>query len=328
MLAIFLTILPLMVFTGCSGNDEIKDTRFMMGTLVEFTVITSDDAMAQEAIHVAADTMQSLSDRFTIYGTQANIIKTFNQSPIGIATRMPEDIDALLHMSLKIQQQSMQAFSPTLGSLSVLWGFSGNPPPTRPPAASQIASLLTASTNCLIVDQHLWQHTQADCHLDLGGIAKGYIIDRGIEELKKHGIRHAMINAGGDIRIIGSHGKRPWHIGIRHPRKAGEVIATLDLEGDTSIVTSGDYERYYEFEHRRYHHILNPATGYPAMASQSATVIAHQASLADAWSTALFVLGKAGLPALKQQGLNGILVDDKGEIYSTDGVKQYLQHPG
>ena len=113
---------------------------------------------------------------------------------------------------------------------------------------------------------------------------------------KQNGISNAIINAGGDIRLIGSHGKRPWRIGIRHPRYKGEVIETLELEGDVAVVTSGDYERFYIFEGQRYHHIINPATGWPAEKSQSATVIAPNATLADAWSTALFIMGKPDSP--------------------------------
>ncbi|HKI61198.1 MAG TPA: FAD:protein FMN transferase, partial [Mariprofundaceae bacterium] len=166
-----------------------------------------------------------------------------------------------------------------------------------------------------------WIRTDARCMLDFGAIAKGYAIDRGIAILRKHGIQNAIINAGGDIRIIGSHDGKPWRIGLRHPRNKGEVLGTLSLVGDISIVTSGDYERYFDYKGKRYHHILNPQTGFPATASQSATVLAQEATLADAWSTALFVRGESGLPIMSQLGYAALTVDRQGRIHMNKAMK-------
>ena len=298
----------------------------MMGTLVKFTVIHSNQDQAQSAIQDAIQQMQHLSDRLTIYGNSDNPIKRFNASPAYTPMSMPNDIHKLLQQAVQIQQQSHGAFSPTLGALSLLWGFSAEQPPTTPPATSAIQPLLAHSQHCLEHIQHTkWLHNNPDCDIDLGGIAKGFIIDRGIHVLRQHGIQHAMINAGGDIRLIGKHGKRAWRIGIRHPRNKTNVIATLQLSGDVSVVTSGDYERYFMLGDKRFHHILDPQTGYPATNSQSATVIAKHATIADAWSTALFVQGEQGVRDVSKHQLEAIQVDNQGHIHSTQGIKQYLQ---
>lgn len=323
-MAMLFALTILFLSEGCTQNNEVKETRFMMGTLVEFVVIEEDKDKALQAIQQAAVTMQKLSDELTIYGEQANTVKAFNQSVANTPYDFPQAINDLLKQALEIDQQSRHAFSPSLGSLSLLWGFSDDIPPTHPPSTVSIEKLQQHSLQCLRFEQH-WQRSNADCQLDLGGIAKGFIIDRGIDVLKQHGVGNAMINAGGDIRMLGTHGDRLWNIGIRHPRKAGQVIAKLSLSGDHSIVTSGDYERFFIDHGKRYHHILDPATGWPATASQSSTVMAPNAMLADAWSTALFVLGAKGIPLLEQVKIEGMVVDANGNIHATRRFKQYLQ---
>ncbi|MDX8392858.1 MAG: FAD:protein FMN transferase, partial [Mariprofundaceae bacterium] len=115
-------------------------------------------------------------------------------------------------------------------------------------------------------------------------------------------------------------------IGIRHPRKTGETLGWVEVDGDVSIVTSGDYERLFMYKNKRYHHILDPESGYPATASISATVIARNATLADAWSTALFIQGAKSLPMLDEQGMQGLVVDALGNTY-TGSVMLVPFHP-
>lgn len=156
--------------------------------------------------------------------------------------------------------------------------------------------------------------------VDLGAIAKGWAVDRAIEKLEAAGIRSAIIDAGGDLRIIGSRpGKGTWRIGVQHPREAGGLLATFDLR-DTAIVTSGDYERFFVVAGERYHHILDPATGRPARGCQSVTVLAPTAAEADACATAAFVLGPdKGIPFLRNRpGVRGFIVDAGGVIHWTD----------
>jgi thiamine biosynthesis lipoprotein len=156
--------------------------------------------------------------------------------------------------------------------------------------------------------------------LDLGAIAKGRAVDRALDKLVARGIRNAIIDAGGDLRIIGSRpGKDSWRIGVQHPREPGVLLLTLDLK-DTAIVTSGDYERFFMVDGVRYHHILDPSTGQPARGCQSVTVLAPTATEADACATAAFVLGPSkGLAFLRARpGVRGIIVAADGQLHWTD----------
>ena len=320
--AIFLILLA----ASCSAPSDVHETRFIMGTLVEFTIADTDISQAEKALVAAASEMQRIEDEFTIYGNTTNKVKAFNQSEPGNATVLPNEVDSVLANSLEIQQQSSGAFDPSLGQLNLLWGFSLTDPPSSPPTAEAIA-LAIAPPHCIEKTDQGWQRADRRCLLDFGAIAKGYALDRGVEVLRKHGIQHAIINAGGDLRLIGQHGKKPWRIGIRHPRHKAEVIATLALKGDVSIVTSGDYERFYVHEGRRLHHIIDPATGWPADRAQSATVIAPNAMLADGWSTALFILGAEGMALMDQMGLAALLVDNEGEIHMNQAMQTILEKP-
>jgi len=314
------------VLSACSPTSEtVHETRFMMGTLVDFTVYDANTKNAAMAIKAAADEMQRIENLFTIYGDQNNSVKIFNNAKAGTDIKLPSEIDALLTRSMQIEQKSDGAFNPALGSLNKLWGFSQPTPPTSPPPAEEIEQIVSSSSHCLQQRADGWSRTGKSCQLDFGAIAKGYALEQGMKVLKLHGIEHAIINAGGDIRVGGSHGKRPWQIGIRHPRQPGQVIATLKISGDKSVVTSGDYERFYLYKGKRYHHILDPRLGMPASRSQSATVIADDATTADGWSTALFVMGADGLETIEKMGMDAILVDADGTIHTTKNIESRLQ---
>ena len=143
-----------------------------------------------------------------------------------------------------------------------------------------------------------------------------------IDLLRARGIHNAIVNAGGDLRAIGTHGARPWHIGIRHPRKDG-ILASIDSAGDTSIFTSGDYERLFEVNGKRFHHILDPRTGYPATGTVAVTVVHENGAIADAAATALFVAGPADWADIaRQMGIDRVmLVDSEGTIHMTPAMR-------
>jgi len=301
--------------TSCSVKpQEVHETRFMMGTLLSFTIVGIEKDKAEAAIHAAADEMQRVEDTFTIYGSVNNDVKRFNRSHVHQLMPLNGEVAHLLRLSLQIQQQSHGAFNPALGSLNKLWGFSQTPPPSQPPKQAIIEQTRQGLKHCIHESPQGWWRDSPQCQLDFGGIAKGYAIDRGMSVLKAHGIHHALIDAGGDLRLIGQHGKQAWRIGIRNPRDASKMLGILKLKGDVSVVTSGDYERFFIYQDQRYHHILNPKTGYPSMENQSVTVIAKRASLADAWSTALFVAGEQAVNVVKTQGLQSLRVNKDGKV--------------
>ena len=307
-------------------QKDVQDTRFMMGTIVTFTISDTNEKQAQHAIKLAANAMQHIDHAFTIYGDSQNSVKQFNQIPVGKPFTFDIEVEQLLQRAIQVQGQSAGAFNPALGKLDKLWGFSNTNTPHKPPSAKLINQYRQHIEHCIQpLGNHQWIRTSKNCALDFGAIAKGLAIDKGVEELKKNHIQHAMIDAGGDMRLIGMHHGKPWRIGIRHPRDKEKILATLSLSGDVSIVTSGDYERYFIYQGKRYHHILNPHTGFPSHASQSTTVIAKNATLADAWSTALFVQGAAGLPQLTSLGYAALIVDQQGHIHTNPLMASQLQ---
>ena len=165
--------------------------------------------------------------------------------------------------------------------------------------------------------------------LDLGGFAKGVAVQRAVDLLLAQGIEHAIVNAGGDLRAVGRHGDRPWRVGVRDTRGPG-VLALIEIAGDESVFTSGDYERYFMHEGRRYHHILDPRTGYPARGLASVTVIHPDAGLADAAATALFVAGPGEWPGVASAlGTDMVMVvTDDGGIEMSPAMEPRIRFPG
>jgi thiamine biosynthesis lipoprotein len=170
------------------------------------------------------------------------------------------------------------------------------------------------------------RNTNPAVKLDLGAIAKGYAVDFVINNLKSEGIKNALINADGDLKVLGQHGDHPWHIGIRDPRANG-IIASLDAHDGEAVFTSGDYEHYYDYQGKRYNHILDPRTGYPADKTRSVTVIDNDGARADAAATALFVAGPAQwLTIAKDMGITqAMLIDSHGVIYMTPQMHQRIK---
>lgn len=165
--------------------------------------------------------------------------------------------------------------------------------------------------------------------LDLGGYAKGYALDRAAEILRRQGIRNALVNIGGNVLALGQHGERPWRIGIQHPRKPG-ALATLELHDGEALGTSGDYQRYFELDGKRYCHLIDPRNGHPAQGVQAATVLTRGARagvLSDALSKPLFIAGVgAWRAAAAQMGTtDAMLVDGQGGIHLTAALQKRLE---
>jgi thiamine biosynthesis lipoprotein len=165
--------------------------------------------------------------------------------------------------------------------------------------------------------------------IDPGGIAKGYAADKAVETLKKNGITSGLVAVAGDIRTFGlKPDRRPWKIGIRNPRardNEDDVMATVELSGK-AISTSGDYERFFMQDGKRYHHILSPKTGRPAPECRSVSVITRDAAFTDAFATGVFVLGPAeGMKVLEKAGFDGLIVDSMGKILLTPGLREKIE---
>ncbi len=224
----------------------------------------------------------------------------------------------LIRRSLEFSRLSGGAFDISFASIGYRYDYRRG---IRPDAASIASAIDNIDYRQIRLEGGRIRFGRPGMRIDLGGIAKGYAVDRSIELLRDCGIEHALVSAGGDSRLLGDRNGRPWMIGIRHPRREGEVALRLPLE-NSAISTSGDYERFFVSNGERVHHIINPRTGKSAAGSWSSTVIGPDATTTDALSTALFVLGpERGLKLIDQlDGLDAIIIDATGQIHYSSGL--------
>jgi thiamine biosynthesis lipoprotein len=238
----------------------------------------------------------------------------------------------MVRRSQQIEASTGGRFNPAIGKLIRLWGFHTSDYPIMgpPPSQLQISEILEhkpSSTDIHINGLEL-RSDNPIVQLDFGGIAKGYAVDLTIAHLRELGIGNAIVNAGGDLRAIGSHGDRPWRVAIRKP--GGGNIGSVQVHGDEAIFTSGNYERFRQDKSERYPHILDPNTGWPAKDIASVTIIADEGLLADAAATALIVAGLEHWPKVARAlDLDQVaVVDEAGTVYLTPEMEKRIQFSG
>lgn len=293
------------------------------GTLVEVSIYTADEALAREAADTVRADLEYMHRAWHPWERGA-LGRTNQLLAMGGWFSVNPSVLPLLELSRELERLSDGLFNPAMGELIALWGFHGDERTGEPPPdEARIREVLARgpSMDHIEIDGIRARATRPGIRLDPGGFAKGYGVDRAMERLIDMGIEHAIINAGGDLRAIGRPGDRPWRIGIRHP-DGESVIASLELGGDESVYTSGDYERFFEFDGMRYHHILDPRTGRPARDTRSVTVLHDDGALADAAATALFVAGPRRFAEIAQRmGVNhALLIDRQGEVFMTPAM--------
>lgn len=321
-------LLAAAALAACDSEPRLhRQQHFVLGTVVTIQAAGVSEERLREGAGAAFRTMRELHQALDP-GADDNVLARFNDAPPGRWRPLPEPLAGLLPRALAVRRATDGAFDPTLGRLIGLWGFRSPPFPKAPPARADVRRLVKAGAGRGRIDL---RRTQAGLEarmegegaaLDLGGVAKGYALDRAAAVLRDHGITDALIDAGGDLRALGQRGERRWRVGIRQPR--GEsALAVVELKPGEAIVTSGDYERSFHHEGRRYHHLLDPGTGRPARRVRSATVVGPRATEADAWSTALFIAGRDGLERLG--GWGGMVVDRAGEPHANGRLRPRLQ---
>jgi thiamine biosynthesis lipoprotein len=285
---------------------------------VEITVSHDDEKAAREAMELAFAEFERIDGLLSSYRPESDVSR-LNEAGTGGSVLDAETV-ALLDAARRISELSGGAFDVTVGPFLSLWRLEEG---GRLPSADELsAAAELVDYRFLEIDAGLSRVTPAlaGMRVDLGAIGKGYAVDRAAGILRSAGIASAIIDAGGDIRLVGGKpGRGSWRIGIRHPREPGKLLLSLDL-ADRAVVTSGDYERFFTVNGVRYHHLLDPKTGLPARGCQSVTVIAGSTAEADALATAAFVMGAAkGLAFLREiEGVEGIIVDAEGSVSFTD----------
>ena len=301
-----------LLLAGCSKPEPYSETIIAFGTLVDITVYAASPDAAQAAIRTAETDFQYMHESW--HAWKPNTLGRVNLLlPTGEWFAAGPSLLPLIEQSTALSTQSDGLFNPAIGQLIKLWGFQSDDLPQGPPPSPEaIRALLEQRPQMtdLETDGIRLRSTNPAVQLDFGAFAKGYGVDRVIERLRDLGFTDVMINAGGDLRAIGRHGDRDWRVGIRHPDGEG-VIASLEIAGDESVFTSGNYERHFEWEGRRYHHIIDPRTGYPADGLRSVTVLHDTGAVADAAATALFVAGPNDWPRIAaQMGVDAVMVID------------------
>ncbi len=239
----------------------------------------------------------------------------------------------LLVRARQLALSSDHLFNPAIGKLVELWGF--NKPGSRHgkiPDRDAIRRLVEQKPRMTDIEFRgiRMRGHNPSVLIDLGAVAKGYAIDRIINLLQHNGVHNAILNTGGDLKVIGTRGSRPWRIAIRHPDKRNRLIASFDARPGESVFTSGDYERYFIANGKRYHHILDPRTGFPAAGFRSVTVIHPDATLADAAATAIFVAGPAQWQriARKMGIIQVLIVDAQGQLLISRTMHKRLRFAG
>jgi thiamine biosynthesis lipoprotein len=337
---VFALLTSLFFFIACkkpSGDFQTyRETRLLMGTAVQIQAVGRPQT--KDAIRKAFDEINRIEKKMGVRNPQSDIARINNMAGSD-AIPLDREMFDFLGRSLDLCYKTEGAFNIAIGPLSRLWNFDIGPLSRLwnfdgggeivPEANSIQERLANLDFKKIILDRinHTISLSSQGMALDLGGIAKGYAVDRAVEILKSSGVSSGIINAGGDMRLFG---KKPqnqlWHIGVQHPRKNDGVLITFKVT-DRAVVSSGDYERFFIKEGVRYHHILDSVTGYPASECMSVTVVAETAFLADAMATAIFVQGKVkGFKLLQdQKDLEGIIVASDGKTFITPGLEKIIE---
>ncbi len=317
--------------TTCSPTKKhYQQQLFTFGTIVSISLWHTDASTAEHIIEDISHTFDNLHHQWQAW--HGGVLQQLNQrlatgQTIPIST-LPAPLFSLIRTAKHLSLQSQHLFNPAIGQLVALWGFHDQQHlPFSPPPPAKITHYLQSKPNVdqLLISKNNLRSTNPALYLDFGAIAKGFALDLILE---KYASQHLdiLINAGGDIAARGQSGQRPWRIGIRHPRKKS-MLAAVELHPFEAIFTSGDYERFYDYQGQRYHHLLDPRTAKPANTCQSVTVIHPNAATADAAATALFIAGTKKWRTIAQKmGIKYVmLVDKKGNIHITPAMEKRIQ---
>lgn len=329
-LATLVAALVMLTGAACASRPHpVRETRPALGTIVTIEVYGAGDRETRDAIEAAFDAIARVEHALDAYSTTSTIA-AFN-TDLYTVQELPEEAIAVLD---EIDRLGVgDAFGSGLLSVLRLYGFDSTPTvPSRNDlnlavAAARMFSRPTSATAAFgrlrLFDPRLDPGGALAPGLDLGGAAKGLALDRARDALRTRGVRTAMITAGSTTVTLGNKPDgSPWRIGIEHPRGDGDVMAIAEWTGDGALSTSGDYQRFFERDGVRYHHILDPRTGWPACELASLTVAGRVSGLAsDILSTALFVRGKRGaLAYAHERSVSVWLVDASGGLAAYDGA--------
>ncbi|GKT12587.1 MAG: FAD:protein FMN transferase [Thiomicrorhabdus sp.] len=328
-----LTLILLLSLASCSTQNQQAHhaSIIVFGTTVNITVYHHENELKN-----AIQAIQTVEKQFHLFHKKwhawepGGIVSKINQA---ITTNTPIKInDSVKSFIIKSQELTLKShglFDPGIGQLIALWGFHGEEWQGPPPKEQLITEWLATQPSILDIyfKNDMLYSKNSGVQLDFGGNAKGLAIDIALQSLKDVGIKNAIVSIGGDMKAIGLKNGQPWNIGIQNPFKPREAIASIHLNSGESIVTSGTYQRYFEWQGKRYSHILNPKTGYPANSFASVTVVHPDAVIADSAATALLIAGPENWKRIliSMQIKYAMLIDKQGKIFQTESMSKRIK---
>ena len=300
--------------------EWVRVSGTAMTTAIEMEFWTEDPAVASEAGDAVLALFDRIDRQMSRYREDSELSRVNREAANG-PVEVSDSLFTVLQQALRISELSHGAFDISFGSIGYLYDFRARQQPSDEELAEGLAKVNYRSV-VLDPSANTVRFLDEGVRLDLGGIAKGYAVDRGIDILKSFGIRHARLSAGGDLRLLGDKRGKPWIVGIRDPRSESRNAMVLPLT-NVAVSTSGDYERFFfDDNNERVHHILSPATGKPAKGVQSVTILGDDSITTDGLSTAVFVLGAAkGLEMVNRlKGIDAVIIDEQRQVHYSDGL--------
>jgi len=305
----------------------------VMGTVVSLTVWGQDERTVASAARAVFDEFDRVNMLMSSWLEESAVARINSAAGNGKFVQVDKEVMSVIVMSQQASKASKGAFDITVGSFRGLWKFDEDIDGSIPDAKAVKARKKLVNYRDLTVDakRNRVKLKRKGQRITLGGVAKGYAVDRAVKILRERGVVDFILQAGGDLYVAGKKGAKPWMVGIRDPRGERHAsFARIELENKT-FSTSGDYERALlktddKGNKTRYHHILDPKTGRPATRSRSVTVMADDAITADIWSTALFVMGaQKGMKLVeKKKGVEAVFVDSNNKLHISSGLKKKL----
>ncbi len=315
------------IFSGCNKNSPTihKKSKILMDTIVTITVISDSKTKAEKAINSAFSELEVLESRLSHYSDDSEVSEINRAAGIK-SVSITQSTFELIKRAVEISEVSSGAFEPTIGSIMSLWDFHKGKQPSDSAIKERISLVNYKKVIFNKTDSSIMLKDKGML-LDLGGIAKGYGADKAVDVLKKNGINAGVVAIAGDVKTFGLKSEsRQWKVGIRNPRgDRDKLTGVLRLE-NLAVSTSGDYERFFISDGKRYHHLLNPRTGYPVSDFQSVSVVSPEGILADSLSTAVFILGNdQGMALINKLNLMAFIVDKDGKIFVTENLRDKIE---
>ena len=330
-LGLFLLAASVLSLLACSRSPAIfQQESFVFGTQVQVTIAGGDEARAQATMRAVLAEFDRLHR--LLHAWQPSAITELNDAiAAGRAHQPPAEVFALLQEAQQIARDSDGLFDPGMGRLIALWGFHGDEFKPQRPDANALQALRDQHPSIRDLKLNAGTVTSGNraVAIDLGGYAKGVALDRAVAILKREGVGNALVNIGGNVMALGSKGGAPWKVGIRDPRGSG-YLATIDLLDGEAVGTSGDYQRCFELDGRRYSHLLDPRTGAPAQGTAAVTILVNGPAAgmrSDALSKPLFLAGELQWKAVaNRMGLTRVLrVDVSGRVDALPDISSRLK---